>query len=75
MGGDGTMNRDRPYVRSWLFADYLIAAIGRLLCDPIADGRASELEWPFWVGFGHSVATAKIGCEFNRSMTGQHPIT
>jgi hypothetical protein len=49
MGGDGTMNRDRPYVRSWLFADYLIAAIGRLLCDPIADVRASKLEWPFWV--------------------------
>jgi hypothetical protein len=63
MGGDGTMNRDRPYVRSWLFADYLIAAIGRLLCDPIADGRASELEWPFWVDSGHSVWLAGASLE------------
>jgi hypothetical protein len=24
----------------------MIAAIGRLLCDPIAEVRASDLEWP-----------------------------
>jgi hypothetical protein len=33
----------------WLSTAQLIAAIGRLLCDPIADVRDSELEWPFWV--------------------------
>jgi hypothetical protein len=32
----------------------MIEAIGRPLCDPIADVRASELEWPFWVDSSRS---------------------
>ena len=35
--------------RLWLSTAQMIEAIGRGLCDPKADLRISELEWPFWV--------------------------
>ncbi len=55
----------------WLSTAQLIAAIGRLLCDPIADVRDSELEWLNWVGIGNSAAMAGIGQK--RSLTGTMP--
>jgi hypothetical protein len=33
----------------------LTEVAGRQLCDPEADVRASELEWPFWVDSSLSV--------------------
>jgi hypothetical protein len=44
----------RPIGGFWLSAAELTAAIGRPLCDPIADVRDSELEWPLWVDSSRS---------------------
>jgi len=41
-----------------------IAATEWLLCDPEADVRALDHEWPIWVGIGHSAATAGTGSRF-----------
>jgi hypothetical protein len=41
-------------VAFWLSTALLIAAIGRLLCDRIADVRAGDHEWPNWVDSSRS---------------------
>jgi hypothetical protein len=45
----------RAEVRSWLSTAYLIAPIGRPVCDPKADIRGNEHEGPKRVVNGRSV--------------------